>query len=215
MPKVFVFSFTFLHNFPNILYRVYSGSPLHIEDLKMEQVASESHKRPRVSKSTKENASQNVDDAKLWKNKYLEMCELKDEAESDIKALFALKKETEVALLDKIKVLEEANAVHLGISCAASETSSKQLENIIKFYEQMTGMKVSHENDQMICKMTNKSKRKFSKFSISTQEDEMTFRPMINAMHFPEYMHSVVAFNTELAPTLMSDALSSIFDDEE
>ena len=181
----------------------------------MESTSESNHKRQRKGfVKNKENEVVNTGEESQWKERYLQAIQLKNEADTDLESLFTLKKESEGALLSRIQLLEEKIAdLEAELShkrTIASTNPDNSSRTTIEFYETMTGMTVRCENGIFKCKVSNKLKRSFAKFQMTTDE-EMTYEPRANAKIFPEYMHCGLAFDKDLAPSLMADVLASLF----
>ena len=114
------------------------------------------------------------------------------------------------------QLLEERALRH-----ANEKKEAEGLFNKVKFYEQMTAMKVDQSSTgEYICTLKNSVHRRVTKFSIKRKRDsrdglDMQFIPRANVNILPDYLQSEIFCETNMSPVIMGDVLQALYNDED
>ena len=199
-----------------------------------------SRKRGRISAITRGKDRLDIKDVSIemetstqvafWREKYESLRLVKSGAEEELESQLELVTEREgklekyANLLEqKIDLLKETN--HL----QSKDDLNEKLDGYRKklcLFETMTSMTIKCEdNDTYICTVKNRLKKVAARFQIALNDhDEKTvlssetpdihYAPIANANLLPEYLHSEISFESDMAPVLMGDILQSLYEDE-
>lgn len=157
---------------------------------------------------------------KFWKQKFMEMKELKEESENDVNKLRLLCSQKDQIFHPVKNVVKEAkNDQHC--ICKSELDKLGELEKLIKitqFYEMMTSMTVKiREDNRYVCTVKNYDSRIFCRFEIKCDLDksnceEAEYEPIAGMEALPEQMQSCLSFPKTAAPLLLLDCHTAIFD---
>jgi hypothetical protein len=138
-------------------------------------------------------------------------------------------KEREDCLESYVKLLNQkiSNLERGGAKMSNEENSKeiKELETIVSnhrhlldFYEMLTGVvaRPSSNSDGMVCTLKNTMERKATRFTLSEAENgELDFTPEANIDMLPDFLQSEIQFAKEMAPAMLANALSHLYDNGE
>lgn len=199
--------------------------------------SSSSRKRRKSSIGTDSHLSQTILDNSTdyesfgntpeWRDKLIALVRERDEEMNDLHKQLEISELEGEKLQDLNKILEEklisattlasATEIRNGIT-SHDPNPTKMLENIIQVYEKLTcvTVKADDSEDSYICTVKNHMKRCGIKFRLgSVMSKEITFTPVANIEHFPEYLHDEIVFESAMAPVMMGDILQSLYEEKQ
>lgn len=166
------------------------------------------------------NENESNSDVQFWRDKYDQLYGQKTEAEIDLEKQLRLSREQVKSQQECIKLLEKK--VHV---LEGNNSSSKNENALIEFYEKMTSMEVAAAkdnsgNDCFTCTLKNQLKRTVTRFLIhlatnSDGESVLQFEPKANVAMLPSYLQNNISCEVNMAPVVMGDILQNLYDGEE
>ena len=150
----------------------------------------------------KQEKEKKPDDTIEWKREYIRLKSATDELEAEVKELRGAAKS------------ENSSAVGNSLSSAEHE----RLQNVCKFYQELTALRVEIKEDKGVCTATNKLRRKAVRFEIEFcqgKDGESCFRytPTANVKLLPKSLSESKVFKHHDAQRLLSRLWESL--DEE
>lgn len=188
------------------------------------------HDRSSYSVDSSNTNSQVNSELLFWRNKYYKLVDSRNkELEESNKSLedclhrYA-NLEKYVSLLQKKVQAVSTNSLDSNSKSNSNDCKiDKDAAVLLHFYEQLTGTKVTVDNDVFTCTMKNYVKRLATRFQIeivtdsadSSAENEsgLRFKPLANSKVLPEYLRAELWCEKAMAPVLLADAIQAMFDD--
>jgi hypothetical protein len=161
-----------------------------------------------------------------WQEQYELVRRLNDETEKDLQDLLQLKKKSDVAFEQKIKLLdqklsdisESVNHLEQKKKARSESDETRKLRKERDIYRILTGLRLQEDgDDRYICTLNNCSSGDLVKFAISTSgtgNGDVEYEPIENSHLLPEFLQSNLAFDQELGPIMLGDMISSLFPPE-
>lgn len=170
-------------------------------------------------------------DAAFWKEKYDSLDKNISEQVDILNRKVSILEDKESKMINYIKLLEQKHGV--SESCipsllesthsVADEAKVLKLKNELKCLKLLTGASIDlTEKNKMICTVRNREMKKLVKFQLTsklddisqyTPKDEIIYQPIANSDSLPEYLQGEVAFGSNLAPAMMGDVLTCLYDE--
>ena len=170
-------------------------------------------------------------DASFWKEKYESLDKNISEQVDILNSKVNILQDKESKMLNYIKLLEQKNNINdsaiptllSSFTSVADESKMLKLRNEVKCFKLLTGVSMDTNIDnKVICTVRNREKKRLVKFELSselddisqyTTKDELTYKPVANSDSLPEYLQGEVAFGSTLAPAMMGDILTCLYDE--
>lgn len=174
-------------------------------------------------------------EADFWREKYETLRALQEESQQELEKELEVSQQKEKKLEQMIVLLKkkgestnvngkadkENNIVgnaNTGNSLTGNnDVELQRLQTLVKFYERMTAMTIVADKSnakKMNCTVKNKIQRKLIKFSVEESEDgSVNYTPVANSDFLPEYLQNEISFEVNMAPVVMGDVLSNLYDE--
>ena len=179
--------------------------------------------REKEENEIKNLGDKNTNDAHFWKQKYMEVKKLRDEAEEDLENQIKLSNDREVVLekytkllLQKIDDIQNNSENKNPKSNITNTSNLNDSENkYLIFFELMTSMSVKFDgNGVYICTLKNKVKKNATRFVIEDKKkDELEYIPKANVNLLPDYLQNEITFERNMAPIILADAIQALYDE--
>lgn len=152
-------------------------------------------------------------EARFWKAKFEELQQLQMEAETDLANQVKVHKEREAGLENYVSLLQQKVSQ---LENSGAKGSTGGADNVLSFYELMTGMSVKAEGNAYTCTLKNTIERKTTRFVINEgRNDDLDFVPTTNTDMLPDFLQGEITFEKNQAPAMLAGALMHLYDGED
>ena len=170
-------------------------------------------------------------EAKHWRMAYMNLKKEQYAEKNEMEELLKLTLDRESQLASYGRLLSrkvDSLLDPIGDSTEAAKELSAKLEEqrkLLRLYEILTGI-VAKEDDDVdrrggyVCTVKNKVQKKATKFSsrkdskAANKDTSCHFVPLANLENLPEYVHTAIDFEPNMAPVILTDLLSKLMEDD-
>ena len=169
-------------------------------------------------------------EAKHWRMAYMNMKKEQYAEKNEMEELLKLTLDRESQLASYGRLLSrkvDSLLDPIGDSTEAAKELSAKLEEqrkLLRLYEILTGIVAKEDDDAdrrggYVCTVKNRVHKKATKFSLrkdskaANKDTSCHFVPLANLENLPDYVHTAIDFEPNMAPVILTDLLCKLLED--